>query len=216
LSTATTDSRSSRLRHRRRQRIGLLTAFAILASALVTTVTASAATANDANGCPDASTAGNFQTTVTGFRFPDGHNHANALLVFWIESKTPRFRPVESRVVTNDLSTPSTATFTSQQSQAFTITDSVSTGVDLTTMETVFKTTVSASVTQSRTTSLGVSATATVPAFGRVQGDYGLETFDVTWTVDIYQKDSKCWYHGSFRHVTSNLPTTIEGWILHS
>jgi hypothetical protein len=36
----------------------------------------------------------------------------------------------------------------------------------------------------------------------------------VVWTVDIYQKDSRCWYHGSFRSVVSDdVPTITERWI---
>lgn len=218
MSTATIGGWSGRTRYRWRRRVGVLMAFAALAAGLVTTAAPGSAHANLPNGCPDASTDGDFQVNLPGgFFFKSRNKFYPALLVFWVESATPTFNVADSRVVVNNLSTPVTATFTSQQSQTFSISETVTTNIERTVLDTVFSNTVSSTVTESRTTQIGVSTTAEVPPFGRVQGDYGLEAFNVTWTVDAYEvSGGRCWYHYSDRHVVSNVPTIVEGWRVHA
>jgi hypothetical protein len=195
--------------------VSLLVALTLGATVLTAAVTG-VARANDANGCPDASTRGDAQREVTGFHFPDGHTHSLALLVFWIENTMVTFEPVRSVVLDNSQgSVAQTASFENTQSTTFSVTQSVATGVELTLVKDVLKSTVNASIAQTLTTQTGQSAsiTLTAPAFRTVFAEYGLDLLRVTWTVDIYQKDRKCWYHGSFRHVVSDrVPTTTERW----
>lgn len=213
MSVATTDSRAARAR----RRLSVLTALAVLTSVLVTATGATGAYANLSNGCPDDSTKGHFQREVRGFRFPDGHTHSVALLVFWIEGTATTFEPLRNVELDNrNGSITQSATFENNVSRSFSLTQSVSTGVELTLIKDVFTATVSASIAQTLTTTTGQSAsiTLTAPPFSRVSAVYGLDLVRVVWTVDIYQKDSRCWYHGSFRNVLSDdVPTITERWI---
>ncbi|WP_133116309.1 hypothetical protein [Amycolatopsis antarctica] len=131
---------------------------------------------------------------------------------------TPAFNVSDTRIVTNQLGEPVTATFTSQQSQTF----SIDVGATMTAKLTEFLTaSVSSSITRSRTTSIGVATTAPVPARTTVKGEYGVEAFDVTYDVKTYQRGQ---YPGLFGGITerchddgpdtrtTNAPTVNEGW----
>lgn len=129
---------------------------------------------------------------------------------------TPTFNVSDRRIAVNELDTPNSVTFTSEQSQTWSITVGASMEKSLT--ETL-KLTVSADITHSRTTSIGVSVTATVPPRSTVLGEYGIQAFDVTFEARTYQKiidfdgptRQRCEDLGvSTHHV--NAPTDREGW----
>jgi hypothetical protein len=76
---------------------------------------------------------------------------------------------------------------------------------------------VSSSITQSTTTSLGVSTTANVPAHSTVIGDYGVETYDVTFMgYEVIRRSiGGCWVHkNTMGHEVeyTPAPTYIQGW----
>ncbi|MBO4204845.1 hypothetical protein [Micromonospora echinofusca] len=130
-------------------------------------------------------------------------------------SSVPTFNVSDSRVAVNNLDSPISVTFTSSKSQTFTLT--ASTSMKGTLFE-VLEASVDTSITMSRTTQIGVSVTATVPAHSTVQGDYGVRAYDVTFrAITVIKYDSPflsrpaCDYSGPETH-TVNAPTTVEGW----
>jgi hypothetical protein len=128
----------------------------------------------------------------------------------------PSFLTSESRIVVNDLGTPITATFTSQTSRTFTI--AVSSGVSVSGLFGFLSANVSTTITSSTTTSIGVTAQATVPAHSQVIGDYGVNSYHVTF--DAYkvlrrQNIGGCWVKEStmgFEVEQATAPTNIQGW----
>jgi hypothetical protein len=133
---------------------------------------------------------------------------------------TPTFDVSDTRIATNDLTTPITVTFTSQVAKTFTITASSTMSASLLKFLTV---SVSSSITQSRTTTVGVSTTATVAPNSTVKGQYGVRAYDVaydvtTYTMQDYQAGpgmvfQSCTETGPARQ-TTNAPTADEGWVV--
>ena len=81
---------------------------------------------------------------------------------------------------------------------------------------------VSATIVESRTTSIGVSATVTVPAHGRVDGQYGIEAYSISYEAHQYRiagtqppapGSRRCFDEGVGTGQT-NAPTYVEGWRL--
>lgn len=153
-------------------------------------------------GVLPASTPGGAQPNLTG----------GTVYLYTLVSSAPTFNASDSRAVTNGLDSPISATFTSQVSQTFSLSATVGSSVSLFKFLTA---SVSVSIQSSRTTSIGVSATATVPPHSRVQGDYGVDAFNVTYDMQAYRWVgglNACQISGSPIRVTSNAPTNIEGW----
>lgn len=130
-------------------------------------------------------------------------------------SATPTFNVSDSRVAVNNLDSPISVTFTSSKSKTFTL--SATAGMEATLTEKL-KATVSTTITSSRTTQIGVSVTAPVPARSTIQGDYGIQAYNVTFratTITKYQSTifpvPVCDYSGPETQ-TVNAPTTVEGW----
>jgi hypothetical protein len=209
---------------RRWHRFGFVLAIAALTSGLV--LLPKAAMANLPNGCPDASTAGHKQVRLdnSGFRFPDGHDHAHVLLVFWIEQVTPTVRPLQSPPSIHDnftFDTTQTFTFTSSFMSSTSVTNTISQQVQFTSqLGTVFSETVSNSIQQTVSITQTYTASGPVPPRTRITGVFGLDAFDIVFTVDYYQVDSsgplsstKCWYHGSDRHGFAQAPSNNPGGI---
>jgi hypothetical protein len=71
-------------------------------------------------------------------------------------------------------------------------------------------------VVQSRTTQLGVSATANVPPHRTMLGEYGLHSLDVVMdvgTVGMRQDMQTCEFvEGNVTRHTAHAPTVNEGW----
>lgn len=150
------------------------------------------------------------------FFFPDGHDHAHVKLTYWIHSVTPTFNVASSAFVDNGTNDTISGLFSTSHSETFSITESVSTGVTSTFQSTAFSSTVSTSVTGSITTSTTITATGPVPPHSRVNADFGVDAYIVNYDVDFWQWDQgSCWYHGSNRNVTANVPTTRQGWHLY-
>jgi hypothetical protein len=190
-------------RHRELVLLAILTALFSGFSAVAGGTTASANTPVNCANYPEVQ----WVWTVAGrVGFYVGYHYT-------LVSSVPTFNVSDSRVVDNGLDTPITVTFTSMQSQTFSLQVTVGTQASLFGFLT---TSVSASIVQSRTTSIGVSVTATVPAHGRVLGQYGVEAFIVTYDADRLVRSANlanCTITESSRQ-TSNAPTGIEGWRL--
>lgn len=126
-------------------------------------------------------------------------------------SAIPTFNVSDARSVDNGLDSPISATFKSEQSRTYTITTSAGTTASLMGFLTA---NVSATITQSRTTAIGVSSTVTVPARSRVLGEYGVDAYIVTYDVQSYGTldGKKCNDNGSPVRETRNAPTIIETW----
>jgi hypothetical protein len=140
--------------------------------------------------------------------------------VYSLRTVTPTFNVSDARTVQNQLDTPASATFTSQQSKTFEISVTAGTSASLWGFLTA---NVSTTIVQSRTTSLGVSATATVPPHGQVNGLYGVDAYNITYDAHQYVHAGplppspgskscidKGWVYGQ----TTNAPTYLEGWRL--
>lgn len=132
-------------------------------------------------------------------------------------SANSTFMVANSRIVVNELDTPVTATFTSQQSRTFSI--GATTGVSFTNLAGFLNINISSTITSSTTTSIGVSMTGTVPPHSAVIGDYGVEAYDVTFIGYVVNRRSigGCWVRedtmGHEMQYTS-APTYIQGWRL--
>jgi hypothetical protein len=126
-------------------------------------------------------------------------------------SATSFFAVSDSRFVDNGLDVPIQATFTSQQSATVTITVTIGTAAQLADK---LQRTVSFAIQISRTTSIGVSATVTVPPHSRITGEYGTEAYNVSYTGQVVWKrndGSLCWDRGTRSGATA-APTSNEGW----
>ncbi|MDG4829467.1 hypothetical protein O7627_09150 [Solwaraspora sp. WMMD1047] len=131
--------------------------------------------------------------------------------LFTVTSANRTFIASDGRTVDNGLSSPITATFTSQQSRTYTVITKVGTSAELTSK---LQATVSVDIQYSRTTAIGVNAQVTVPAYSRVLGLYGVEVYDVAYTAQRVWMNlarSKCWDRGTQSDTTS-APTLVEGW----
>jgi hypothetical protein len=157
---------------------------------------------------------------VTGqqhrFWFPDGHDHDEVILTFWIHQSTPTFNVAAQTFVDNRTNDVQMGQFSTTQSRTFTISETVSTGVSSGFMQTTFSRTVSNTVTHSITTSTTITASGPVPPHSRVNADFGVDAFNVTYDVAFWQwDDNKCWWHGTRTNVQANVPTTSQGWRLY-
>ncbi|WP_290052589.1 hypothetical protein [Amycolatopsis solani] len=130
-----------------------------------------------------------------------------------VNSSQPTFLVAEERSVGNGTDTVATATFTSSVSRTYSLT--VTVGVSYTLLEKL-TTTVSASITTSTTTTTGVSASASVPAHGRVIGQYGVEAYNVNYTLNTYESWSSTPGENCSRTSsapgTTVAPTVYTGW----
>ena len=135
----------------------------------------------------------------------------------YVISTNESFMVADSRIVVNDLDTPVTATFTSQQSRTFSI--GVTSGISFSNLFGFLNANVSSTITSSTTTMIGVSTTATVPAHSAVIGDYGVEAYEVTFMgyVVIRRSIGGCWVHATtmgWEEQYTPAPTYIQGWRL--
>lgn len=136
-------------------------------------------------------------------------------------SSTPTFNVSDTRVAINNLTNPINVTFTSSVSRTFTL------GVTASMQAKLGKyllATVSATITVSRTTQIGVSVNAPVPPLAGVKGEYGVQAFNVELDITTermhYQPfvfppvfPPMCYSLGTER-VTVNAPTVNEGWLV--
>jgi hypothetical protein len=135
-----------------------------------------------------------------------------------VDSVTPDFLVSEQHVVVNNTGTTITGTFTSSVSKTFGLTVTVGASASLFSLVTV---SVSASIVMSTTTTTGVSATAPVPPFSSVTGQYGVRAYDIAYTVNRYasiptsQYDPGpfvCFPNPSQQQGTAVAPTNLTGW----
>jgi hypothetical protein len=124
------------------------------------------------------------------------------------------FLVADSRLVVNSLDTPATASFTSTVSRTFGVSGSV--GVGLPKLLPFLTINVSASITSSTTTAIGVTASAPVPPHSSVIAEYGALAYAVTYDTYLVLRraDQICYLPnnpvGSTFTVTA--PTTLHGW----
>ncbi|GAA1034898.1 hypothetical protein GCM10009557_40950 [Virgisporangium ochraceum] len=190
------------------RRLGWLGLVAVLVANLLTVALGGAPASAAGVACPDV------QWTHVGGRPPNWRGH-----VYTLHAVTPTFNVSDARTVINGLDTPASATFTSQQSRTYEL--SVTAGFSASFFG-FLTANVSATIVQSRTTSIGVSATATVPAHGRVDGQYGIEAYNITYTAHQYRfigsnlppPGKKSCIDEGVKSGTTNAPTTVEGWRL--
>jgi len=201
-----TRATSGRLRRRRwRSRIAAGGVLAVLASTLTTVNVASAARA-DGGDCPDGL---QWSYYDNGGWFPEYF-----ATQYVVDSVTPTFLVSEERSVVNATNAPITGSFTSSVTKTFSLT--VSTGASVSLFG-FFSANVSASITTSTSTTTGVTATAPVPPFGRIVGQYGVEAYDISYTINTYHNIGNnppgilCSLEDT-AHGTSVAPTIYTGW----
>ena len=210
----------------RRRQVAFALALALAGGLTVSVLsgTASASNTDCLNYPGSSSTIGPFDNPytdpVTGqsqrFVFPDGHDHSHVVLTYWIRNVAPTFNVAASAFVDNGTNDVQMGLFSTTQSRTFTITESVSTGITSNFEKTAFTATVSQSVTGSITTSTTITASGPVPPHSRVNADFGVDAYIVTYDVAFWQWDQNtCWYHGTRNNVVANVPTTSQGWHLY-
>ena len=134
---------------------------------------------------------------------------------FNVVSVEPGFLIAEGRVAVNDLEYPITVTFTNTVTTTFTLNASIGASARLTEWLTV---TVSSAITSATAVAIGISTTASVPAFSRVYGDYGVESFNVTFDAEYVFRRAAiggCWireYDGGITRASASAPTYRQGW----
>jgi hypothetical protein len=198
-------------------RLGAL-GLAVLAGSLGVLVTAAPAAASTKIPCPSdiGSLSATPDTHAARTIGPDGIVlFPKTVVRFTVVSATPTFFVGDSRIVTNNLDSPVTATFTALQSTTVTVSVTVGDQAKLTER---LQQTVNATITQSRMTSVGVNTTATVPPHSSVLGQYGMQGYTVVYDAQTilwywWQNPSSCYDNGTQRGTTS-APTPIEGWQL--
>ncbi|MDN3027546.1 hypothetical protein [Streptomyces sp. S.PB5] len=182
-------------------------AVGVVLAALTSTLTVGTSTAQaNATDCPPG-------LHWVYYSWPEWSLRYWAADEYVVNSSQPTFLVAEERSVSNGTDTVATATFTSSVSKTYGLT--VTVGVSYTLFQTL-TTTVSASITTSTTTTTGVSASASVPPHGRVIGQYGVEAYNVNYTLNSYESYSdtpgeNC-YHTSSTQGTSVAPTVYTGW----
>jgi hypothetical protein len=130
--------------------------------------------------------------------------------IYSLVSSTQTFLVADSRIVINTLDTAASATFTSSQSTTFTLQFTVGTATRVSELLTV---NVSAAIVVSRTTAIGVNATATVPPHSSLLGEYGVAGFDAVYDINRYQVTANVFCKKiSTTRGTATAPTTTEGW----
>jgi hypothetical protein len=147
---------------------------------------------------------------------PPAHPNGTILVpvkkyLFTVVSATPTFFVSDSRIAVNNLDTPLTVTFTSQQSQTITVTASVGSQIKLTEK---LQETVNVQIQVARMTSIGVNVSAVIPAHSSVLGQYGVQGYVVTYdaqTITWVYWANRCYDDGTQR-ATTNAPTLTEGW----
>ncbi|WP_327000467.1 hypothetical protein OHA72_35780 [Dactylosporangium sp. NBC_01737] len=134
---------------------------------------------------------------------------------YTILSATPKFNVSDSRSVTNNLTTPVQVEFNSIRSQTYTVT--VERGTSQQLVDKVNET-VSVTVQVQRTSSIGVKASFEVPAMTTVVGEYGVHSYNVSYTARRllwrYNK-GYCYDQGTVAG-TTNAPTAAEGWLFRN
>jgi len=193
-----------------RARVGVLGVIVGLVVSLATTVFGATAASAAGIPCPNLARS---DWTLIGGRPPSWRGH-----VYGLQSAAQVFNVSEARIVENTLDTPVVATFTSQQSRSYSL--SVTQGRSVT-LASFLTANVSVTIVQSWTTSIGVSATATVPPHSRVTGLYGIQAYDVIYSVHTYRHvgsrppdpgDRSCIDEGTTFGNNTNAPTYVEGW----
>lgn len=199
-----TKRRGLRRLGRRRSRLAVGAVLVALASTLATVGTSSAARA-DTPSCPPGL---DWSFNDNGF-FPEYF-----AIQYVVDSVKPDFLVSEQRVVDNGTNAPITGSFTSSVSKTFALTFTAGVSGSVFGLLTG---SVSSSISMSTTTMTGVTATAPVPAGGRVIGQYGVEAYDVTYTINEWDNIGNnppgplCSLSGSTQG-TSVAPTTLTGW----
>jgi hypothetical protein len=162
---------------------------------------------------------------------PPSFIHAHALdpsgdwLWGWeFVSATPIVLKSEGRFVDNHTDFPQSVTFTSQESHTFTLSTTHSeTRTQTTTiiegLQRQQQIGVSQTVTDSTTTQIGISVTATAPPRTSVQGDYGVRAFRVGFVFRVYHRGGgffdtqrPCVLQGQTGLLEMTVPTSDHGW----
>lgn len=190
-----------------RRRLRAAAAASMLVSALAVAVTPGIAHA--ATPCPPGVIRGVAPSGAAQPKVVGGYAYLYTLV-----NAAPAFNVSDTRSVINNLDAPAQATFTSQISKTFSISVTAGTSASLFGFLTA---NLSSTIQRSRTTAIGVSTTAVVPAHSRVVGEYGVEAYLVTYDVQAYWWVgglNACTPSGPLTRATANAPTATEGWRL--
>lgn len=197
-----------------RTRLGAITSIAILFSGLLTP---SAAHAGNKVPCPADITEWIRLGIIghTAYWTWEGHR-------FTTQSVTPQFFVSDGRLLDNNTDQPVNYTISSSVSRTYQVTASVGVTANV---ASYLSSTVSANIQQSRTTSIGVSLTTTVPPHTRLIAEYGVEGYNVSYGIEAWHSahmwnappapGDRCEEWGWYPQNTI-APTNIEGWRLRT
>jgi hypothetical protein len=136
-----------------------------------------------------------------------------------IHSAEPTFYVSDARQVYNGLDSPITVTVTATTSHTYTLTVTAGYSVDLLS---VLHASVSTTITQSTTTSIGVSVQATVQPYTTLLAEYGMHGYQIVYDVTSWLTTSEdlshnvCGNLGTQYNQSTVGPTYIEGWRITS
>jgi hypothetical protein len=203
MSTTTQSEQPSRSRWR--HRLVALAAVPAVVTGLVVVTTAGPASA--VQYVPVPCPAGPFDVT-----YQNGNLSVLAKPIVIAATKT--FAKSDGRDVLNELDFPIVATFTSSVSKTHTVTQTIALEFTMQTLVGTFKRSVSDTVTDSKTTQIGISATVTVPPHSLLIGDYGIVTYDIIYDAHQYLRvRDKCVEAvGSTLRAFTVAPTVDEAW----
>jgi hypothetical protein len=156
------------------------------------------------------------------------HNHAldpgsaDWLWGYEYVSANQRFIKSEGRSVANNTDVSQTVTFSSQTAQTHTVTTThtetakITKAFKILTVEATFQ--LSRAVTDTTTTTIGISTTVVVPPHTRVQADYGVYVYDVAFWFNVFFRrgaqspPQPCVRQGLSGHHLLTVPTRDQGW----
>jgi hypothetical protein len=134
-----------------------------------------------------------------------------------IVSWTPVFEPAHGRFIQNTTNQTFTGTWTATETRTVTFqTTFTLTIASKEVMSTSITLAASVQVVQTRTTQLGVSATAQIPPHSTMLGEYGLQSLDVVMDVQtigmLADRQTCAFVPGNVSRHTAHAPTINEGW----
>jgi hypothetical protein len=139
-----------------------------------------------------------------------------------IHSSTPTLDVAHGRFIENPTGQPITGNWTASEARTVTMTSSVNLTIagnggraDPQELALTITLATGLQVTQSRTTSVGVGASATVPPQSTMLGEYGLRSLDVVFDMQVVVRRFDmvtCELRSIERNHTAHVPTINEGW----
>jgi hypothetical protein len=127
-------------------------------------------------------------------------------------ASTRIFIKSDGRDVLNELDFPVSATFTSSVSKTHTVSQTTTHEYTTQTLIGTFRRSVADTVTDTKTTQIGISATVAVPPHSLLIGEYGIILYDIVYDSHLIFKKSNVCKRVNLEHTFTTAPTVDESW----